>query len=164
MILYEIPGKSFILMAPSENDDGQLTVEEIFNLNLDAQFVTLSACETGLGDLSNGDELIGLSRAFIYAGTSAVIVSLWKVDDISTSILMTKMHQLIDAGLPVAGALSQAQRDLITSNFNPRASRGMQSIEWHSSLKSVVDSKETRYSSPYFWAPFIVIGSPGSRQ
>ncbi len=157
------PGKSFILMAPGENDDGQLTVEEIFDLDLNSQFVTLSACETGLGDLSNGDELIGLSRAFIYAGTSSVIVSLWKVDDISTSILMTKMHQLVDAGLPVAAALSQAQRDLITGNFNPRASRGMQSIEWDDRLKSVVNSKETRYASPYFWAPFIVIGSPGSR-
>ncbi len=157
------PGKSFVLMAPGENDDGQLTVEEIFNLNLNSDFVTLSACETGLGDLSNGDELIGLSRAFIYAGTSAVVVSLWKVDDISTSILMTKMHQLVDAGLTVAAALSQAQRDLITNNFNPRASRGMKSIEWDSTLKSVVNSKETRYASPYFWAPFIVIGSPGSR-
>jgi CHAT domain-containing protein len=154
------PSKSFILMAPSENDDGKLTVEEIYNLDLNSQFVTLSACETGLGDLSGGDELIGLSRAFIYAGTSAVIVSLWKVDDISTSLLMTKMHQLVDAGLPLSTALSQAQRDLIKSNFNPRASRGTRSIEWHSDLSDVVNSKETKFASPYFWAPFIIIGNP----
>ncbi len=127
---------------------------------MNSQFVTLSACETGLGDLSNGDELIGLSRAFIYAGTSAVIVSLWKVDDISTSLLMTKMHQLLDAGMPLSTALSQAQRDLIKSNFNPRASRGMRSIEWHSSLHGIVNSKETKFASPYFWAPFIIIGNP----
>ena len=119
-----------------------------------------SACETGPGDLSSGDKLIGLSRAFIYAGTSAVIVSLWKVDDISTSLLMTKMHQLVDAGMPLSAALSQAQRDLINNNFNPRASRVMQSIEWHSNMSDVVNSKEKKFASPYFWAPFIIIGSP----
>ena len=72
------PGKSYILLAPSDKDDGQLTVNEIFNLDLSARVIALSACETGLGDLSEGDELIGLSRAFIYAGADAVIVSLWK--------------------------------------------------------------------------------------
>ena len=154
------PSKSYVLMAPSTNDDGKLTVDEIFNLDLNADFITLSACETGLGDLSDGDELVGLSRAFIYAGTSAVIVSLWKVDDISTSLLMTKMHQLVDAGMPLSTALAQAQRDLINSNFNPRVSRGMRSIEWHSNLHDVVNSKETKFASPYFWAPFIIIGNP----
>ena len=154
------PSKSYVLMAPSEKDDGQLRVEEIFDLELNADFVTLSACETGSGDLSEGDELIGLSRAFIYAGTSAVIVSLWKVDDISTSMLMTKMHQLIDAGMSLSAALSQAQRDMINSNFNPKGSRGMQSIEWHSNMNDVVNSKESKFASPYFWAPFVIIGSP----
>ena len=154
------PSKSYVLMAPSEKDDGQLRVEEIFDLELNADFVTLSACETGSGDLSEGDELIGLSRAFIYAGTSAVIVSLWKVDDISTSMLMTKMHQLIDAGMSLSAALSQAQRDMINSNFSPQGSRGMQSIEWHSNMNDVVNSKESKFASPYFWAPFVIIGSP----
>ncbi len=84
------PLYSYLLMSPSENEDGRLTVKEIMDLNLNAKLITLSACETALGDLDSGDELVGLSRAFLYAGTSAVIVSLWTVDDVSTSILMTK--------------------------------------------------------------------------
>ncbi|MEN8249332.1 MAG: CHAT domain-containing protein [Bacteroidota bacterium] len=155
------PSKSYILMAPSDNDNGQLSVEEIFDIDLSSKLVTLSACETGLGDLSKGDELIGLSRAFMYAGSSAVVVSLWKVDDVSTSLLMTKMHQYVDAGMSLASALAQAQRDLIDHDFNPSAggSRGMRSVEWHNNLQNVVNSKEKKFTSPYFWAPFIIIGS-----
>ena len=89
---------SYLLMSPDKENDGQLSVAEIFNLNLKSKFVTLSACETGFGKLSNGDELVGLSRAFIYAGTPVIIVSLWPVDDASTALLMTRLHQYYTAG------------------------------------------------------------------
>jgi CHAT domain-containing protein len=62
--------------------------------------------------------------------------------------------------MSLSTALSQAQRDMINSDFNPRTSRGMQSIEWHSNMNDVVNSKETKFASPYFWAPFVIIGSP----
>lgn len=156
------PLRSHLLLAPSKYDDGKLTVDEIFDLNLNSKFVTLSACETGLGDLSTGDEIIGLSRAFIYSGASAVIVSLWKVDDISTALLMTKMHQFIKSGLPVAAALSRAQRDLITKNFEHSSTRSAVTIDWHDDLKNAITEGAEQYTSPYFWAPFIVIGNPGT--
>ncbi len=155
------PNKSYVLMAKSENDDGRLSVEEIYNIKLNADLVALSACETGLGDLSTGDELVGLSRAFLYAGTSAVVVSLWQVDDISTSILMTRMHQLLDAGYSSSAALAQAQRDLLNSNFEYGQSRGMRSVRWHQNIRSQLDGGVgEKYVSPYFWAPFILIGNP----
>lgn len=151
------PNRSFILMAPSDKDDGKLTVEEIYDMDISARLVTLSACETGLGDLSVGDELVGLSRAFLYAGATSVIVSLWKVDDVSTSILMTKMYQLINAGLSIPQALTQAQRDLMYSDFNRTIARGAQSINWNKDLNQIVQSRDNRFSSPYYWAPFIVV-------
>jgi CHAT domain-containing protein/tetratricopeptide (TPR) repeat protein len=75
------PLASALLMAPDDREDGRLEVREIFRLALQARLVVLSACETGLGRLSKGDELVGLQRAFLYAGTPAVVTTLWKVED-----------------------------------------------------------------------------------
>jgi CHAT domain-containing protein len=77
--------KSGLLLAP-EGDDGTLTAEQIFGLQLRAELVTLSACESGVNERRPGDELIGLTRALIYAGTSSVLVSLWRVDDLATAL------------------------------------------------------------------------------
>jgi CHAT domain-containing protein len=85
---YDQPLYSYLLFPASDEDDGRLNVYEVFGLNLKASLVTLSACETGLGNLSRGDEIVGLSRAFLFAGSSSVIVSLWAVADYPTSILM----------------------------------------------------------------------------
>lgn len=92
--------KSGIMLAPEsemlahENQERwNLTAEEIFGLSLHAELVTLSACETGINERKPGDELMGLTRAFIYAGTPSVIVSLWSVDDLSTSLLMQHFYQ-----------------------------------------------------------------------
>jgi CHAT domain-containing protein len=92
--------------------DGKLTAEEIFGLELNADLVTLSACESGINENQPGDELIGLTRALIYAGTPSVIVSLWEVDAISTSILMTKFYQKLLSGATKVDALQQAQLEL----------------------------------------------------
>ncbi len=151
------PLYSYLLMSPSETDDGRLTVEEIMDLNLSSKLVTLSACETALGDLNSGDELVGLSRAFLYAGTSSVIVSLWTVDDISTSILMTKFHQFLNEGNRPAIALSMAQREMLKTEFQLSDGRG-RALEWDSSIQKVVSEKNKFNKSPYYWAPFILIG------
>ena len=68
-------------------------MREIFGMELKANLVVLSGCETGLGKLSTGDELVGLTRAFIYAGTPSVVASLWSVDDSSTAHLMSEFLQ-----------------------------------------------------------------------
>ncbi len=78
------PLSSAVLLVPGGGEDGRLEVREVFGLDLHARLVVLSACETGLGKLSRGDELVGLQRAFLYAGTPAVVTTLWKVDDLAT--------------------------------------------------------------------------------
>jgi CHAT domain-containing protein len=102
------PMYSCLLLAPDSVEDGELDVHEIFNLDLHANLVVLSGCQTGLGHLTNGDELVGLSRAFIYAGTPSIVSSLWMVEDESTAYLMGRFyHHLQDQDK--AQALRQAQ-------------------------------------------------------
>lgn len=86
--------KSCIVLAPEGEGDEEwnLTAEEILQLQMQAELVTLSACETGINENRPGDELIGLTRALIYAGTPSVIVSLWAVDDLSSGLLMEHFY------------------------------------------------------------------------
>jgi len=83
---------SALLLVPGRGEDGRLEVRELFGLDLHARLVVLSACETGLGNLSRGDELVGLQRAFLYAGTPAVVTTLWKVDDRASYELMRAFY------------------------------------------------------------------------
>jgi CHAT domain-containing protein len=153
------PMDSYLLMPPDDNNDGQLTVSEIFDLNLQSKLVVLSACKTGLGILSTGDELIGLSRAFIYAGTPAIIVSLWSVEDASTAVLMTRLHQYYSAGYRLQDALASAQRDLINDNFRASVSRSAGDLVWDDALKFEIETgNKSKEKNPFFWAPFILIG------
>src|SRR5262249_51316376 len=88
----EEPMSSALLLTPGEGEDGRLEVRELFGLDLHARLVVLSACETGLGKLSRGDDLIGLQRAFLYAGTPTVVTTLWKVDDRASFLLMREFY------------------------------------------------------------------------
>jgi CHAT domain-containing protein len=121
---------SAIALAPSNQDDGLLTAEEIFNFKqkLNADLVVLSACDTGRGRIT-GDGVIGLSRSFISAGVPSVIVSLWSVDDGSTAFLMTKFYQNLERNPDKAKALREA----------------------------MLETKK-RYSQPLQWAAFTLIG------
>jgi CHAT domain-containing protein len=96
-------------------EDGRLEVKELFGMNLNASLVVLSGCETGLGKLSSGDELIGLTRAFICADTPSVVASLWKVDDHSTAQLMSGFYENQKTMTKVE-ALRQAQLKMIRGN------------------------------------------------
>jgi CHAT domain-containing protein len=114
-------------------EDGSLFAGEIYNLQLNAELVTLSACQTGLGKISRGEGVIGLSRALVYAGAKNSIVSFWKVADESTSQLMQDFYRLLLANPKnnLTTTLTEAKRNLM---------------------------KDERYASPYYWAPFILIG------
>lgn len=117
--------------------DGELTTLDIFNLKINASLVTLSACQTGLNKVYGGDELLGLTRAFLYAGAASLVLSLWKVADDSTARFMSRFYRELMSGTPRGVALRQAQLALLHDH-------------------------EQVYAHPYFWAPFFLIGNTGS--
>jgi len=97
---------SFAMLVPGSGEDGRLEVREVFGLH--ARLVVLAACEAGLGKLTRGDELVGLHGAFLYAGTPAVLTTLWKVDDKATFELVRAFYTRLESGGPV-DALRQAR-------------------------------------------------------
>ncbi len=113
-------------------EDGFLRLQDIFNLNLPAELVVLSACQTGLGENVKGEGLVGMTRGFMYAGARRVVVSLWSVNDASTSELMTRFYQpILKGGKNPIIALREAQLEM-----------------W----------KSGKWQSPYYWAAFTVQG------
>ena len=154
------PLYSYLLMSPTEQDDGQLTVNEIFSLDLQSKLIVLSACDTGLGDIGEGDDFTGLSRAFMYAGAQGVIVSLWKVDDSITVWLMTRFHQYLKAGRNASEALALAQRDIILRHFNDAQVEGIRNVEMPEQIKQAISRHSDASSrNPYYWGPFVLIGN-----
>ena len=94
----EAPLTSALLLAGDGANDGRLTVAELYDLSLNADLVTLSACETGLGTITDGDDVVGFTRGFLYAGASSIVASLWQVEDVATSKLMQAFYKsLVDA-------------------------------------------------------------------
>ncbi|MDX2194853.1 MAG: CHAT domain-containing tetratricopeptide repeat protein [Cytophagales bacterium] len=129
------PDLSQVFLNPdaANKEDGNLYSGEIYNLQLGANLVALSACETGLGKVTKGEGIIGLTRALIYAGADNILVSLWSVSDASTSQLMIDFYDNIlkNKNIGYAGGLRNAKLKLIQ---NPT------------------------YSQPYYWAPFVLVG------
>jgi CHAT domain-containing protein len=133
----EDPLHSKVLLSASERNDGKLTAGEIFELELSAYLVTLSACETGEiasyvagKEFSAGDDLVGLTRAFIYAGTPSIVASLWPVGDEPTVTVMEKFYRALkeeDKGR----SLCEAQRYMI---------------------------RESDFPPPKYWAAFVLFG------
>jgi CHAT domain-containing protein len=99
--------------------DGQLGVADVFNLRLDGALVTLSACEMGQNAVAGGDELVGLSRGFLYAGASTLVQSSWRVEDRSTAELMARFYRALSAGRPKGAALREAQLALLGDGAPP---------------------------------------------
>jgi CHAT domain-containing protein len=157
------PLSSAVLLAREDKEDGRLEVWEIFGMDLRANLVVLSGCETGLGKLSTGDELVGLTRAFIYAGTPSVAASLWSVDDSSTAHLMASFYRNLKTMSKVE-ALRQAQLGLIRGEGRSDllARRGVGGIgklgETQKPESASQDPISISTSHPYFWAPFILVG------
>ena len=112
------PMKSHLRLAPDKDNDGFLTADEIMDLNLPCSLVTLSACDTGRGRILMGGDILGLTRAWIYAGAPSVLASLWKVDDRATSRLMTAFYENLKTH-DKAKALQLAQIDMIKEGLGP---------------------------------------------
>lgn len=127
----EKPQFSGLLFSSTDGADAYWQTFEIFQAHIPAETVVLSACETGLGKVIRGEGLVGLARAFLYAGAQRVCVSLWKVADESTPPLMQAFYAAMQQGEAPARAMQQAQRTLL---------------------------EQGTYSHPYFWAPFVLLG------
>jgi CHAT domain-containing protein len=100
---------SGLLLAPDAEHDGILTALDVFRLRLPADLAVLSACSTGGGRAVAGEGVVGLTRAFLFAGPLRVVVSLWDVDDEATAELMKRFYGAWKAGEPAADALRAAQ-------------------------------------------------------
>ena len=117
-----------------------LEVHEILGLKLSSDLVTLSACQTGMGsgfvaEIPAGDDFVGLTRAFLQAGSASVLATLWEVDDLSTVNLMNNFYRRLEepgVNRDKAVALAEAQRALRSTS---------------------------KYEHPYYWAPFILVNS-----
>ncbi|NEO74840.1 CHAT domain-containing tetratricopeptide repeat protein [Moorena sp. SIO4G3] len=110
---------SAIALAPSNREDGLLTAEEIFTMELSAELVVVSACETGVGHI-NSEGVIGLSRSLVAAGVPSVMVSLWSIPDDKTTELMTEFYQNLKNTGDKAQALRQAMLTMIPKSPNPK--------------------------------------------
>jgi len=132
------PTLSSLALTPGARADGFLTALEVLRMEIPSDLVVLSACETGKGKIVGGEGIVGLTRAFMYAGAPRVICSLWKVDDEATRALMVKFYELWSPkdgkpGLPTAEALRKAQE--------------------------FVKSQE-KWKHPYYWAAWVLWGLP----
>jgi CHAT domain-containing protein len=124
------PLNSRLMLARESQHDGQLLVAELYGIQLNSSLVTLSACETGLSAIANGDELIGLLRGLFYAGARSVLASLWKVDDHATMQLMTSFYRHLQR-VDKMEALRLAKIDLLNT---------------------------ATFSHPFYWAAFDLFG------
>ena len=109
--------------------DSWVTALDIFSMTCETNLVTLSACKSGMSQVSGSDDLLGLMRAFLYAGARSLMVSLWNVDDQRTVQLMTNFYVTWRSGIPKAKALGMA-------------------------MKAVREE----YPNPFYWAPFLLVG------
>lgn len=125
----EKPLDSALLLAAEGPDNGLLRVGDIYQLSLNADLVTLSACETAMGKVATGDDVIGFTRGFLHAGTRSLISSLWQVDDKATHDLMVDFYR----------NLSRMNKD--------------------EALQKAQIKTKRQYAHPYYWAAFLLTGS-----
>jgi CHAT domain-containing protein/Tfp pilus assembly protein PilF len=128
----QVPLRSSLLMALDEDpgEDGFFQAREIYSTVLNANLVVLSACQTGRGKLERGEGVMGLARAFLYAGAESVVASLWSINDKATSVFMSYFYKGLSQGMSKEEALQKAKQEMIKS----------------------------RYKHPFYWAPFVLNG------
>ena len=140
LVVNEVPELSAVVLSQFEEgvgeEDGYLRIEEIAELELQADLVTLSACETSPGGIDGDAGIMGLTQSFILAGANAVSMSLWLVADESTSQFMVTMYGMVqEKGINYAEAITEVKRQFISGDFGEK------------------------YRAPYYWAPFVYYGN-----
>ena len=139
-----IPEKTNSITQPSiilanPQTEGLLTMSDVFQLKMDADFVLLSACNTGRGKLVRGEGVMGLTRAFLYAGTEAVSVTLWSVESESAKEISISIFKYLKQGEPLIQAIRHSKLDILKSGRE--------------------DSTRSEFKHPYFWSPFVIFGN-----
>ena len=133
------PMLSALALSRAGEDDGFLTALEVVQMDIPADLVVLSACDTSRGRIMKGEGIAGFTRAFMFAGTPRVICSLWPVDDAATSELMKKFYSL----------------------WNPEEGKGLDAAEALQQAQAFIrDHPNGRWESPYFWAAWVLWGLP----
>jgi CHAT domain-containing protein len=125
----DAPLYSGLLLAKGEEPDGRLTVSDLYKMRLDADLVTLSACETALGRVANGDDVVGLTRGFFYAGARTIVASLWEIADMPTEKLILAFY------------------------------RDLSSMDKREALRRAQIETRNAYPAPKYWAAFELTGS-----
>lgn len=129
------PEYSYLAFTPEDTSDYVLYVSDIYNLKLDADLVTLSACETGVGTLKKGEGALSISRAFFYSGARSLVNTLWNVVDQSASAIMNEFYKNLAHGDYKDVALQKAKLTFLTKN------------------------KENALAHPYYWSSFVIQGN-----
>ncbi len=131
----DTPEYSFLAFTPNETSDYLLFVNDIYALDLAADLVTLSACETGVGTLKKGEGAISLARAFFYSGAKSLVYTLWNINDASATYIMSTFYEKLTTGLSKDMALRDAK------------------------LAFLKENRETALAHPYYWSGFIIQGN-----
>ena len=130
------PEYSYLAFAQNGNEaEDLLYVADLYNLQLDADLVTLSACESGIGDLKRGEGFLSLARGFFYSGAASIASTLWKINDASTTTLMTSFYKNLSKGEAKDVALQNAQIEFLDNN------------------------RDNALSHPYYWSAFVISGN-----
>lgn len=129
------PDDSYLAFAPIKNEDNLLYVSDLYNLELDADMVTLSACESGVGELRRGEGFLSLARGFFYSGASSICSTLWKINDASSTILMNAFYKHLAKGDAKDLALQKAQVQFLNAN------------------------RQNALVHPYYWSGFVISGN-----
>jgi CHAT domain-containing protein/Tol biopolymer transport system component/Tfp pilus assembly protein PilF len=125
----KFPETSHIVLAADKENDGYLTIKEIFNLKIKAKLVTLSACDSGMGSISSGDEIVAMNKAFLFSGATTVVSALWRINDVTSAVTMKRFYRNLSQGMSKDEALVNAQK--IVRKY---------------------------FKHPGYWAPFRIIG------
>lgn len=132
----EYPDYSYLAFSKDSSNSNLLYVKDIYNYTFNADMATLSACQTGFGKLQKGEGMLSLARAFNYAGVPAIVTTLWKINDQSTSDIMTNFYKNLSDGLNKKEALRQAKIKYLTANAN-----------------------DPLLQHPYYWSGIIISGN-----
>ena len=149
------------LPLPDGVEDGVLTAKEIAGMDLRRlDLVALSACQTGLGEIT-GDGVFGLQRGFKKAGANTLLMSLWKVDDTATQLLMTQFYKNMLSGMGKYEALAAAQKYLreLEVEVKPEKTAFQQIMDGKDGKKEKIPEHRTvrKYANPYYWAAFVLL-------